>query len=295
MRSLRRFSSRTAGRPAGSIIAHVPARALDAQDVGLLAVQIAHAGLDRGVAAAMQHELRIAAEQARRVDAQARDRPACPRRRNAHARLARRDRPTRFSSLVSAVAARGISARDAVRPTLGSARFDHQPRRRGFAASSLRTGLRLDGAGGGRGGRRREARPRSTLESRAPARARWSGGVARHSASVRGRRVRKRLGGRASSRGGMGSVRGFLGSAMTLAMTRRRRRRARSVSAAAIRNACADIAIALAVPPVAASAAPSAAAALAVAVVLAVAVTACFRRCARCAPACVGAPSSCSP
>ena len=49
---------------------HVPARALDAEHVGLVAEKIGHAELDRGVAAAVQHERRIAAEQARRVDAQ---------------------------------------------------------------------------------------------------------------------------------------------------------------------------------------------------------------------------------
>ena len=50
--------------------AHVPAAALDAEHVPFVADEIGGLGLDRGVAAAMQHEARIAAEQPRRVDAQ---------------------------------------------------------------------------------------------------------------------------------------------------------------------------------------------------------------------------------
>ena len=49
---------------------HVAARALDAQHLVRLAEQIGHLGLERGVAAAVQHERRIAAQQPRRVDAQ---------------------------------------------------------------------------------------------------------------------------------------------------------------------------------------------------------------------------------
>ena len=49
-------------------IGHVPARALDAQHVRRLAQQVGHGGLDRGIAAAMQHQAGIAAQQPRRVD-----------------------------------------------------------------------------------------------------------------------------------------------------------------------------------------------------------------------------------
>ena len=51
-------------------IAHVPAAALDAQHLGRLAEQVGHHGLDRGVAAAVQHQPRLAAEQPRGIDAQ---------------------------------------------------------------------------------------------------------------------------------------------------------------------------------------------------------------------------------
>ena len=50
--------------------AHVPAAALDAEHVPAVADEIGCGGLYRGVAAAMQHQARIAAEQARRVNAQ---------------------------------------------------------------------------------------------------------------------------------------------------------------------------------------------------------------------------------
>ncbi len=49
--------------------AEVPARALDAQDLDLVAEQVPLAGLHRGVAAAMQHQARITAEQAGAVGA----------------------------------------------------------------------------------------------------------------------------------------------------------------------------------------------------------------------------------
>ena len=52
------------------MVRHVPARALDAQHVDLIAVEVGHAHLHGGVAAAVQHKLRVLAEQARRVDAQ---------------------------------------------------------------------------------------------------------------------------------------------------------------------------------------------------------------------------------
>ena len=50
--------------------AHVPAAALDAQHLDGCAGDVGHLGLHRGVAAAMQHQPRLAAQQARRVDAQ---------------------------------------------------------------------------------------------------------------------------------------------------------------------------------------------------------------------------------
>ena len=56
--------------PGGLDHRHVGARALDAEDVDLAPHQVRHAQLDRGVAAAVKHELRIAAEQPRRVDPQ---------------------------------------------------------------------------------------------------------------------------------------------------------------------------------------------------------------------------------
>ncbi len=50
--------------------AHVPAAALDAQNVPFVADQIGYSQLDRGVAAAMQNQSRLAAEQPRRINAQ---------------------------------------------------------------------------------------------------------------------------------------------------------------------------------------------------------------------------------
>ena len=79
-RSLRSGARRTAGRPAGSISADVPAAALDAQHLGRVADEVGQHGLDRGVAAAMQHEARIAAEQARGMRRAARDQAPMPRR-----------------------------------------------------------------------------------------------------------------------------------------------------------------------------------------------------------------------
>ena len=57
-------------QPGGLDHRHVGAGALDAEDVDLAPHQVRHAQLHRGVAAAVQHELRIAAEQPRRVDPQ---------------------------------------------------------------------------------------------------------------------------------------------------------------------------------------------------------------------------------
>ena len=59
------------GKAGGLDRRHVPAAALDAEDLGFLAHQIGNARLDGGVAAAVQHQLRILAEEAGRIDAQA--------------------------------------------------------------------------------------------------------------------------------------------------------------------------------------------------------------------------------
>ncbi len=56
---------------------HVPAAALDAQHLGLLVEQVLDDGLDRGVAAAVQHQLGVAPQQPRGVNAQ-RDVPTDP-------------------------------------------------------------------------------------------------------------------------------------------------------------------------------------------------------------------------
>jgi hypothetical protein len=47
------------------------ARALDAQNFDLLAQKVVQLGLDRSIAAAMQHQLGLAAQKSARVDAQA--------------------------------------------------------------------------------------------------------------------------------------------------------------------------------------------------------------------------------
>ncbi len=51
-------------------VAHIPAAALHAQHIDVFAELIFRGGLDRGVAAAMQHQLRIGTEQPRRIGAQ---------------------------------------------------------------------------------------------------------------------------------------------------------------------------------------------------------------------------------
>ena len=48
--------------------AHVPAAALDAKNLDLAAVRVPNDGLDRGIAAAMENQLRVAAEEAGRID-----------------------------------------------------------------------------------------------------------------------------------------------------------------------------------------------------------------------------------
>ena len=67
-RSLRIGSSRTATKPSASDLRHVGAGGFDAKHLGFFTEAIAHARFQRGVAAAVQDELRIAAEQARGVD-----------------------------------------------------------------------------------------------------------------------------------------------------------------------------------------------------------------------------------
>ena len=69
-RSLRSGASRTAGRPAGSIVAMSQPEPLTHSTSACSPSRSGSARLDRGVAAAVQHEHRIVAEQARGVDAQ---------------------------------------------------------------------------------------------------------------------------------------------------------------------------------------------------------------------------------
>ena len=57
-------------QPGGLDGAHVPPRALDAQHLVRLAQEVRHPGLDRGVAAAVQDQQRVGAEEARGVGAQ---------------------------------------------------------------------------------------------------------------------------------------------------------------------------------------------------------------------------------
>src|SRR6202040_92253 len=49
---------------------HVPATALDAEDLDLLVQKVLHYGLDRSVAAAVQHQFRLATQETRSIDAQ---------------------------------------------------------------------------------------------------------------------------------------------------------------------------------------------------------------------------------
>ncbi len=57
-------------QPGGLDLGHVPAAALDAENLGLLAQEIGQTRLDRGVAATMEHQLRLAAQKPRGIDAQ---------------------------------------------------------------------------------------------------------------------------------------------------------------------------------------------------------------------------------
>ena len=68
-RSLRSGARRTAGRPCRFDTAHVPAGALDADHFDIFAQHVLDRGLHGGVAAAMQHHARVAAQQARGVGA----------------------------------------------------------------------------------------------------------------------------------------------------------------------------------------------------------------------------------
>src|SRR6516164_1468243 len=66
-----RASIRLARSKAGQLDGgHVDARGLDAQHLDFRAERIAHRGLERRVAAAMQHKLGVAAQQTCRIDAQ---------------------------------------------------------------------------------------------------------------------------------------------------------------------------------------------------------------------------------
>jgi len=58
------------GKTGGLDRAHVPARAFDVKRLDLPAGKIARLGLQRGIAAAVQHEVRIGADQPRGIDAQ---------------------------------------------------------------------------------------------------------------------------------------------------------------------------------------------------------------------------------
>ena len=84
-RSLRSGSSRTAGRPGGSIVAMSQPEPLTQSTSVVVAVQVGDARLHRGVAAAMQHELRIARRAGAWCRRAARDRAA--RRRSGRPRL----------------------------------------------------------------------------------------------------------------------------------------------------------------------------------------------------------------
>ncbi len=115
--------------------AHVPAGALHAQHVDVVAVEIGNARLHRGVAAAVQDELRDRRRAGASCRRAARDRARCRRSRSGRRRLAPRYRPTRFSS--------------------PHPRFDHQPKRRGLSSSAAAAGsgdATGSGAGGGAGG-----------------------------------------------------------------------------------------------------------------------------------------------
>ena len=86
-------------------------------------------GLHRGVAAAVQHELRIAAEQPRRVDAQRQVAADAVARRSDRPSPARRDRPSRSSSARSCARLPGAGqrpgARSRARPQTRSALAEH--------------------------------------------------------------------------------------------------------------------------------------------------------------------------
>ena len=69
-RSLRIGSSRTAQKPCRIDVRHVGAGRLDVEHFDVVAETVARARLQRRVAAAMQDELGIAAEEPRRVDPQ---------------------------------------------------------------------------------------------------------------------------------------------------------------------------------------------------------------------------------
>ena len=178
---------------------------------------------------------------------------------------ARRGRPMRFSCASSPVARRARIRRASAR-AYNQPRFDHQPARRGLAASSPPLSRRGTGARRSGDAAPAEAPRRSTSRSRARARAPSTGGARA--------RVRPRLGGEEAANAGSGGRavaraaaavaaqviafgsgrRHVVGAVALVGFVHRLRRRVRHV------------AVAFAMTPVAASATPSAPAALAVAI-----------------------------
>jgi len=129
---------RAARREPGRLdLRHIPARAFDAEHVDLGAEQVAHARLHGCVAAAVQDELRVAAEQTGRIDAE----------RNVAVDALRgveRNRGLGVTIVPGALHSRSWIAPSAV--SILAAR--HQPVRRGLLASSCSACGGLIGSGG---------------------------------------------------------------------------------------------------------------------------------------------------
>ena len=133
-------TSRTAGRPAGFDRRHVGAGSLDPQDLDLFAEKVAGVCLERSIAAAMQDQLAVAAEQPCRIEPQAPDRARRRLWRNARLSSRRQLRPTGFSWRVD---------RLHQPPAM---RRDHQPLRRGRSVLSLSPTSVTTGSGAGGAG-----------------------------------------------------------------------------------------------------------------------------------------------
>ena len=121
---------------------HVGARALDAKHRDLLAEKVGHRRLDRGVAAAVQHELGIAPEQAGGVDARRKVAADALRRIAVDRRLRLAVHPAAFHRASPVTQPGGDADRraasggatagpDKTRQLLPSTRLLHQPERRG--------------------------------------------------------------------------------------------------------------------------------------------------------------------